>query len=88
MGIWTGFSPIGAAACVRLLSRAVPTVDACVVRLMLGGGVGNRRFCGDMRGRLLRVTNGLPFFFRPTPGLTFSGTENMGFSLTRLSVSG
>ena len=26
--IWTGFSPIGAAACVRLLARVVPSVDA------------------------------------------------------------
>ncbi len=39
-GIWTGFSPIGAAACVRLLSHAVPSVDACVVRLKFRGGVG------------------------------------------------
>ncbi len=40
VGNWTGFSPIGAAACVRLLSHAVPSVDACVVRLKFRGGVG------------------------------------------------
>ena len=45
MGIGTG-SPIGAAACVQLLARVVPTADAYVVRLKSGGGVGNRRFHG------------------------------------------
>ena len=67
----------------------VPTVGAWVVRWMFrGGGRCTVDFEWWESDRLLRVTNGFHFFFRPTPGLRFCDTDKPGFSLQRLSFSG
>ena len=66
----------------------VPSVGAWVVRWMLwGGGRCTVDFAWRGSDRLLRVTDWFYFFFRPTVGLRFYGTERLGFSLERLGFS-